>query len=111
MAVHATSLVTGTASLDNLTTGQSVIHTFTFPGLQSPLCEQNAEWIIEDFLQNGSQVPFANFGNVTFSNAQATDNGATVGTTGATIYDIRQNGKVLTHSTDTVNSVAIQYVG
>lgn len=111
IAVHATSLVTGTATIDNLSTGQSVTHTFSEPGLQLPLCEQNAEWIVEDFLQNGSQVPLANFGTVTFSNATAIDNGKEVGPSGAQIFDIKQNGKILTHSSDTANSITIQYVG
>lgn len=111
ISVHATSIVTGTATVDNLSTGQSVTHTFSEPGLQLPLCEQNAEWIVEDFLQNGSQVPFSNFGTVTFSNATAIHNGKAVGPSGATIYDIKQNGKVLTHSSDTANSVTVAYVG
>lgn len=111
VSVHAKSLMTGTATVDNLTKGKSVTHTFTFPGLQLPLCEQNAEWIVEDFLENGTMVPFANFGTVTFSNATAVDNGSEVGPSGATIYDIKQNGKVLTHSSDTSNSVTVQYVG
>lgn len=110
MSVVATSTTTGSATVDNLTTKQSVTHTFGL-GAQAPLCEQNAEWIVEDFLQNGSQVPFANFGNVTFTNAQATDNGATVGPSGATIIDIQQNGKVLTSSSDTSNSVTVTYIG
>lgn len=110
MSVDATSTTTGTATVDNLTKGQSVTHTFGL-GAQAPLCEQNAEWIVEDFLSGGTQIPFANFGNVTFANAQATDNGAVVGPSGATIIDIQQNGKVLTQSSDTSNSVTIQYIG
>lgn len=109
-SVDATSLSTGTATIDNLSTGQSVSHTWT-KGTRGNLCEYNAEWIVEDFEQNGALVPFANFGTVTFSNAQATDNGGTVGPSGATIIDIEQNGKVLTQSSDTSNSVTVKYIG
>lgn len=111
VSVVATSTTTGTATVENVSKGQTVSHTFTVTGGQTPLCEQNAEWIVEDFDENGTMVPFANFGTVTFSNAQATDNGNTVGPTGATIIDIEQNGKVLTSSSDTANSVTVKYIG
>lgn len=45
MIVDATSKTTGTATLENLTTGQKVSHKFT--GTPSTLCETNAEWIVE----------------------------------------------------------------
>lgn len=108
--MDATSTTTGTATVDNLSTGQSVTHTFN-GGTTGTLCETNAEWIVEDFEQNGALVPFANFGTVTFSNAQATQNGQTVGPSGAQIMDIEQNGKVLTQSSDTSNSVTVKYIG
>jgi hypothetical protein len=74
------------------------------------LCEYNAEWIVEDFESNGSLVPFANFGTVTFTGAQATDSGSTVGPSGATIIDIEQNGQVLTSVSSTSSSVTVKYV-
>ncbi|KAJ6576837.1 peptidase A4 family-domain-containing protein [Mycena sp. CBHHK59/15] len=36
------------------------------------LCQENAKWIVEDFEENGSLVPFANFGTVSFTGAKAT---------------------------------------
>lgn len=110
VSVDATSTTTGTATVDNLTTGQSVTHTFS-GGTTGTLCETNAEWIVEDFEQNGALVPFANFGTVTFSNAQAIENGQTVGPSGAQIMDIEQNGVILTSSSDTSNSVTVKYIG
>lgn len=110
VSVDATSTTTGTATVENLSTGQKVTHTFN-GGTTGTLCETNAEWIVEDFEENGALVPFADFGTVTFSNAQAIQYGQAVGPSGAQIIDIEQNGRVLTSSSDTSNSVTVQYTG
>lgn len=95
MTVKATSKKAGTATIQNLSTGKSVTHTFSSES--NSLCETDAEWIVEDFQSGSSLVPFANFGEFVFTNAKATTtSGTTVGVSGATIIDIRQNNKVLT---------------
>ncbi|KAL5356937.1 peptidase A4 family-domain-containing protein [Aspergillus floccosus] len=109
VTVDATSKTAGTATVENLTTGKTVTHTFT-GGVDGNLCEYNAEWIVEDFEQNGSLVPFANFGTVTFSNAKATDAGSSVGPSGATLIDIQQSNKVLTSVSLGSSSVTVKYV-
>lgn len=109
VTVDATSTTAGTATVENLSTGKSVTHTFN-GGVSGTLCEYNAEWIVEDFESGGSLVPFANFGTVTFSGAQATDGGSTVGPSGATLIDIKQNNNILTSSSVTSNSVTVKYV-
>lgn len=38
----------------------------------SALCEENAEWIVEDYEDCGSLVPLTDFGTVTVTNAYAT---------------------------------------
>ena len=76
----------------------------------SALCEQNAEWIVEDFEEGNSLVPFANFGTVTFSNAEATTKSGTTGPSGATIIDIKQGSKVLTSVSTSGSSVTVSYV-
>jgi len=45
--VKATSLDSGTATLENLSTGSSVTHTFKNEASEGSLCETNAEWIVE----------------------------------------------------------------
>jgi hypothetical protein len=95
VTVTATSKTTGTAIVDNVTTGTTVTHTFS-GGVDGDLCEYNAEWIVEDFEEGNSLVAFANFGTVTFSSASAVKSGTTVGVTGAGIIDIEQNS-VLTN--------------
>jgi hypothetical protein len=89
-------LTGGKATLTNHRTSQTVTHTFSNEGSQGDLCEYNAEWIVEDFESGGSQVSFANFGTVDFTACSAVTSGTTVGTTGATIIDIKQSGTVLT---------------
>ena len=86
----------GVCKIDNLTNKQSVSKTMTAPSAKATLGGQNAEWIVEDFEQGGSLVPLAKFSDVTFTNCQASAGGKTVGTTGATVIDIRQGKKIET---------------
>lgn len=109
VTVDASSITAGTATVENVSNGQSVTHTFT-QGTGGDLCEYNAEWIVEDFESNNSLVPFANFGTVTFSGAEATDGGSTVGPSGATIMDIKQNNQILTSSSVSGDSVTVEYI-
>ncbi|KAI3320271.1 peptidase A4 family-domain-containing protein [Xylariaceae sp. AK1471] len=88
MTVTATGRNSGSVTLDNRTTGQSVSHTFTNEA--GNLCQTNAEWIVEDFSQGNSLVPFADFKTVVFTDASV--NGGT-GLEKATIYDIKQGNK------------------
>lgn len=94
--------------MKNVSKGTSVTHTFS--GQSAALQELNAEWIVEDFEENGSLVPFANFGTVTFTGASATGSSGTVTPAGATLIDIKQNGKVLTSSSVSGSTVTVEYV-
>ncbi|KAJ5902918.1 Aspergillopepsin-2 [Penicillium taxi] len=109
VTVTAKSKSSGTATVENVTTGKSVSHTFS-GNVEGDLGELNAEWIVEDFEENDSLVNFANFGTVTFTDASATDSGSTVGPSGATIIDIEQNGEVLTSASVSSDSVTVTYV-
>ncbi|CAD6451846.1 27becd11-8105-4468-8499-544b97ce47bd [Sclerotinia trifoliorum] len=109
VTVTASSDTTGTATVNNLTKGKSVTHTFT-GGVDGDLCEYNAEWIVEDFEQDGSLVQFANFGTVAFTSASATQNGKSVGITGAQIIDLQQSSTVLTSVSTGSDSITVKYV-
>jgi hypothetical protein len=76
----------------------------------SALCEQDAEWIVEDFEEGGGLVPFANFGTVTFSGASAKTASGSVGPGSANIIDIQQGSQVLTRSSVSSSSVTVSYV-
>jgi hypothetical protein len=107
ITVTATSKTSGTAVIKNNTTGKSVSKTITS---SAALCEQNAEWIVEDFESGGGLVPFANFGTVTFSSASAgLVSGGSVTPSGASLIDIQQNGKVLTSSSISGGSVTVKH--
>jgi len=94
VTVTASSKTSGTATIQNVSTGKTVTHTFSGQTSGS-LCETNAEWIVEDFEENGGQVQFADFGTVTFTGASATKSGSSVGVSGATIIDMEQGSQVL----------------
>ncbi len=109
MTVTVSSKTGGTAVVENVTRGQSVTHTFR--SQTGSLCQTNAEWIVEDFSSGGSLVPFADFDSVTFTGASASTGSGSVGVTGATIIDIRQNSQVLTDcNTSGSSSVTCTYV-
>ncbi|TVY57597.1 Aspergillopepsin-2, partial [Lachnellula suecica] len=107
LSVTASSATAGTAVIENVTTGQTVSKAITST---SRLGGQNAEWIVEDFEQNGGMVEFANFGTVTFANAVAGySGGGTETAAGAEIMDIKQNGQVLTSSSASGSSVTVKH--
>ena len=110
MSVTASSKKGGVASLENLSTGQKVSH--TFKSTPSTLCETNAEWIVEDFESGGQLVPFANFGSLTFTDAYAKGANGKVTPAGATIIDIRdQSGNILTDCNTSGNDLTCNYTG
>lgn len=74
MTVEATSATTGTATVENLSNGQSHSVPYSEPSLA--LCQTSAEWIIET---SGGDNSLPNFGSITFTDASA-------GTTGGSIY-------------------------
>jgi len=96
VTVTATSKTAGKATLEDVTTGVTVTHSFSGEASEGSLCEYNAEWIVEDYEEGSSEVKFADFGSVTFTGASATGKSGTVGTTGATIIDMEtQSGSVI----------------
>lgn len=108
MSVQATSKTAGSVTLQNLSTGQTVTKSITS---SASLCGTNAEWIVEDFQSGNSQVPFANFGTVTFSNTVAGTSGSSQGNGGSTILDIKQGNTVYTDVTVPSSSqVSVRYV-
>ncbi|KAJ8468948.1 hypothetical protein ONZ51_g9312 [Trametes cubensis] len=107
--VVATSLTSGTATIINHSTDQEVSHTFS---LQPPLCQENAEWIVEDFQEDGELVPLANWGTVTFTDASAgTPEGSFGPGPSGNIINMEQDGNVLTYVTVLDSTVIVAYTG
>jgi len=108
LSVVAATSTTGTATIENLSTGQTVIQQLTST---SALGGRNAEWIVEDFQEGDSLVPFADFGDVEFTDATATTTGGTVDLSGATIVDIEStSGSILTDASVSGSTVSVSYV-
>jgi hypothetical protein len=97
ISITSSSSSKGKIVMENMTTGKSVTQSVSAPSSSSHLGGQNAEWIVEDFDEGGSQVAFANFGTVTFTDCVAKTSSETIGVSGATIIDIKtSSGSILT---------------
>ncbi|KAB8071631.1 peptidase A4 family-domain-containing protein [Aspergillus leporis] len=107
--VESYSSSSGIAIIENRSTGQKVSKELSS---SSHLGGINAEWIVEDFEENGSLVNLVDFGTVTFTGAQAkVAGGQTVGLSGATVIDIAEGSQVVTDVTiDSDSEVTIRYV-
>ena len=115
MSVVATSLNSGSATLENLSTGQQVTEQFTDITAGS-LCGSTVEFIIEDFEECSSSgdcepVPFASFSPaVTFSDVSAVTNGNTVDLTGAEMTEVIVNNEDLTSCSASGSTLTCSYV-
>lgn len=106
--VTAAGLHGGTAVVENLSKGTK--ETETLSNMSSALCQQDAEWIVEDPGLNGGFIPFADFNAVTFTNASAGGAAGTVAAGKAQAMDIEQSGEVITSVSVGTSSVEISYV-
>lgn len=101
--VNATSKTSGICIVENKSTGQKASKTIEAPKPSSTLSGKNAEWIVEDFLSNGSPVPLVDFGEITFEESKAeTKKGKSVGVSGATPYIMVIDGEQVSE-VDVVN--------
>lgn len=117
MSVVATSTSSGTATITNKSNGQSVTHTFDSGTTGADLCEENAEWIVEDFTEISSSgqeslAPFPAFDTITFTDATATQDGSSVGPSGADTIDlVNDNNQIITTASVSGSSVVVTYQG
>ncbi|KAJ5114156.1 Concanavalin A-like lectin/glucanases superfamily [Penicillium angulare] len=93
--VESSSPSKGVAIIENQSSGKTVTKTLSAPSTSATLGGQNAEWIVEDFNSGSSMVPLVNFGEVTFTGAQAAAAGGEYGVNDGEVLNIQQNGKVL----------------
>lgn len=110
MTVHATSTTSGNTTIENLTQGGS--QTKTFSGVTKyPLCQTDAEWIIEDYFHNDKRVPFVDFGKISFTDAYAqTADGTKHTPQGATILNVNVNGSDKTKCSSDSKGAYCSYV-
>jgi len=112
LTVTATTSSAGTAVIENVSTGVTVTKALTAPNTAAHLQGQNAEWIVEDFEEGNSLVPFANFGTVTFTSASAKTASETVTLADASpIILVSSSDAALTTVTiPSTSSVEVTYV-
>ncbi|KFY93403.1 hypothetical protein V500_03722 [Pseudogymnoascus sp. VKM F-4518 (FW-2643)] len=109
--VHATSYTSGTTKVENLGTGQWVSQTFTSEN-NYPLCETDAEWILEDWTQGGQPVPLYNWGTISIFDTLAKNSNGQVTAAGSDIVNININGQTLTESRiENDGTVSVTYIG
>ena len=89
LTVVATSNTTGTATIENLTSGEHVSHDMEAPP-DAPVCGRTADWIIEDFFTEDGPAPLLDFGNITIYNTSATGTGAPLTVQGPQIIDLEE---------------------
>lgn len=95
--VNATTSTSGSATIENLTTGKTVTKSLTST---SALGGQNAEWIVEDYTLNNALIAFADFENITFTECAASTCESSEGVSSAQIMEIDNNDdEVLTSVT------------
>ncbi|KAK9443732.1 Concanavalin A-like lectin/glucanase [Metarhizium brunneum] len=109
--VHATSTTSGTTTVENLSSGHAVSHTFTSESAY-PLCETDAEWILEDWQYDGQPVALENWGTIKIFDTVAKSPGKQVTAAGSGIVNININGQTLTSSSvDSDGTVSVTYIG
>ncbi|EIW87318.1 concanavalin A-like lectin glucanase [Coniophora puteana RWD-64-598 SS2] len=106
LTATAHSTTTGTVTIENQTNGQSVTQDVSST---HALCQEYAEWIVEDYEVGSGQAQFDDFGTVTFSSAQAQTGSGYAGPDGATIWDIWQNNVQLTQSSVQNGNVVVSH--
>jgi hypothetical protein len=101
MYVNATTTTSGSATIENLTTGKTVTKSLTST---SALGGENAEWIVEDFEEGDSLIAFADFGNVTFTDCIAATSDSSEGVSTAAIMDIENTSDEVLTDTSVVDA-------
>ena len=107
VTVTATSTTTGTVTIKNNSNGESVTSTVSS---SAALCEQDAEWIVEDFFYGDSVTHLADWQTITWTGAVAKTASTSVAPSSGYTVDLDQSGKILSSSSLSSSSVTIKYV-
>lgn len=109
--VEAYSTTSGIAYVSNDSTNESVQIELSAPE-GHPLCQQDAEWIVEDQgnLDGVGDVPFADFGTVTFTGTSADGAYGSVTASAAQVAILEKNGIDLTSVSIDGDTVTVSYV-
>lgn len=108
----ATSSTTGKIVFNNLSQKTSTTQEISAPSSQYALVGQDAEWIVEDYLNNGSEIPFVDFESVTWSDciAQTSSSSTDLSDANTIIVELVESGTQYTDITiKSASSVEITY--
>ncbi|GJE96334.1 peptidase G1 domain-containing protein [Phanerochaete sordida] len=107
--VEALSPGLGLVLVENLSSGQ--LEEVEVEG-SNALCEQDAEWIVGAAGAGLEPLPLANFGSVPFIDVSATKSNGQTANPGdaATVFEIVQNGIVLTNTSANATAVVVSFV-
>jgi hypothetical protein len=119
MTINAFGPSSGSAILDNLSTGQSVSHTFTSADAppDAPLCQKSVEWIVEDYNNSGGNdtgiVASPDYGTITIRNASAQGSTGKVTPEGGELIELfdTRTSTVLSQCSTENEEVTCKYVG
>lgn len=104
MTVTATSPTSGVATLENLTTGTKSSQTVNNP--DHPMCQTDADWIVEDF----SQLNLANFGTIEFTDTSASSSAGSDTPAGSSISEVVADGVTRTSCSASASGVECKWV-
>ena len=99
----------GFVTVINESSGLSNFTTISGP----PLCQQSVAWMLERALSSDELLPLPEFGSLNYTMSFAsTESGSVVdpSSSTATVYDVVQNGTVVTETVPGFQNVTIKYV-
>ncbi|KAL6788875.1 peptidase G1 [Trichoderma sp. SZMC 28012] len=119
MTIYAYGPFNGSAILDNLSTGQTVSHTFNSTDAPSDatLCQKSVEWIVEDYNNSGGNdtgiVASPDYGTITIRNASAQGSAGRVTPEGGELIELfdTRTSTVLSQCSTGEEEVICKYVG
>jgi hypothetical protein len=108
LSVTTTGVTSGAAIIENHTTGQRVNQSLSSP---HEICRVSADWIVQEFPPSDALYPFADFGTLTFSDANVTYPGGEAGPATAQIIDDKMNGKYWCALKLTQTDIIVKFIG
>lgn len=108
MTVYTNGQYGGNSTIENLTNGRTATNTFT--GEPESICQTDAEWIVEDFLNGNNLVQFADFGSVKIEDAYAIGPNGKVTPEGSHITEVTVNGQPHTSCSADASGVSCKYI-
>ncbi|OTA04887.1 hypothetical protein A9Z42_0054780 [Trichoderma parareesei] len=109
--VSATSSTSGSATIENVSTGKLVSKYLTST---YALAQQNAEWIVENYMMSlgpsAHHTPLANWSSIVFTDTRASTRKSWLDASNATAINMAQNKTVITEVTINGSSVIDTYI-